>query len=60
VDSLSTKQVAEILGITTVRVFQLIQEGKLPAKKIGRDWFVKASDVEEAKNRPGAGRPKKK
>ncbi|MCA1625890.1 MAG: helix-turn-helix domain-containing protein [Acidobacteria bacterium] len=58
-DLLSTKEVAEMLGISTVRVFQLIQEGVLPAVKIGRDWFVKQEDVEAAKKRPGRGRPKK-
>lgn len=54
---LSTKQAAEILGVSSVRVFQLIQEGVLPATKIGRDWFIKEEDLEKAKSRPGRGRP---
>lgn len=56
----STKDVAQILGITTVRVNQLIQEGKLPAQKIGRDWFVREQDLASVQNRPGRGRPSSK
>ncbi len=56
---LSTKETAEVLGVSTVRIFQMIQEGILPAEKIGRDWFVKEVDAETAKNRPKRGRPKK-
>jgi len=59
VELLSTKEVAEVLKVSTVRVFQMIQEGSLPATKIGRDWFVKKEDVEAAKSRPGRGRPAK-
>jgi excisionase family DNA binding protein len=58
-DFLSIKEAAEKLGITTVRVLQLIQENSLPAQKIGRDWFIKKDDVESAKNRRGRGRPAK-
>lgn len=56
----STKDVAQILGVTTVRVNQLIQEGKLPAQKIGRDWFVREQDLALVQNRPGRGRPSSK
>lgn len=56
----STKDVAQILGVTTVRVNQLIQEGKLPAQKIGRDWFVREQDLVSVQNRPGRGRPSSK
>ncbi len=59
VDKISTIKAAEILGVTRVRVQQLIEEGKLPAEKIGRDWFMEVSDVEAIKNRPGRGRPSK-
>jgi excisionase family DNA binding protein len=58
-NSLSIKEAAGRLGVTTVRVLQLIQEGSLPAKKIGRDWFIEEKDVEAAQNRPKRGRPKK-
>jgi excisionase family DNA binding protein len=58
-DLLSIKDAAAKLQISNVRVFQLIQEGSLPAQKIGRDWFIQESDVEAAKNRRGRGRPAK-
>lgn len=55
-----TKEVAERLKISKVRVFQLIKDGSLPAQKIGRDWFVKESDlVTYSENRREAGRPPK-
>jgi excisionase family DNA binding protein len=56
---LSTKEVAELLEISTVRVFQLIQSGSLPAQKVGRDWFIAQKDAEAAKERPKRGRPVK-
>ena len=58
-DVLSIKEAAVELGVSTVRVLQLIQEDSLLAQKIGRDWFIKKDDVEAAKNRRGRGRPKK-
>jgi excisionase family DNA binding protein len=40
-DFLTTKQVAEKLGITPRRVQALIEVGKLPAQKFGRDYLIK-------------------
>ena len=37
---LTTKQVAEKLGITPRRVRALIESGRLKAKRIGRDWLI--------------------
>jgi excisionase family DNA binding protein len=58
-DKISTIEAAKILGVTRVRVQQLIEEKKLPAEKIGRDWFIEKADVEAIKTRPGRGRPSK-
>jgi excisionase family DNA binding protein len=44
-DLLSTQEAADILGVTSSRVRQLCAEGALPCQKLGRDWFVKRSDV---------------
>lgn len=58
---LTTKEAANILGVTYVRINQLITAGELPAEKYGRDYMVKIADVESLKNRPERrGRPKKK
>ncbi len=55
---LTVKQVATKLGVSVPRVHQLIQEGRLPAEKLGRDWIIETSDLEKLKLRP-TGRPKK-
>jgi excisionase family DNA binding protein len=41
----NTKQAAAALGITPRRVLALIQSGRLPAVKVGRDWIIKSSDL---------------
>lgn len=56
---LSVKQAAERLGVSVPRVHQLIQDGRLEAQKIGRDYIISgdalAGDILE---RP-TGRPAK-
>lgn len=53
---LTTKQVAEILGITPRRVQALITAGRLPATKFGRDYMIKEGDLKLVENRK-VGRP---
>ncbi len=55
---LTTKQVAERLGISIARVHQLINEGRLPAEKIGRDYLIKDDDLKLVEDRK-PGRPPK-
>lgn len=55
---LTTLQVAERLGVTAGRVRQMIVDGQLPAIKLGRDNFIKASDLKLVKDRK-VGRPPK-
>lgn len=55
---LTTQQAAERLGVTAGRIRQLIVEGRLPAVKLGRDNFIKASDLKLVENRQ-TGRPPK-
>ena len=55
---LTTSEVAERLGVTVGRIHQLIQEGRLPAEKKGRDYFIDSNDLKLVKNRK-PGRPKK-
>ena len=54
----STAAAAE-LGVSDSRIRQLIREGRLPAKKLGRDWVVEEKDLKRLKNRK-TGRPAKK
>jgi excisionase family DNA binding protein len=55
---LTTKEVAEKLGISVRQVQTLIQQDKIIATKKGRDWFVLESDLEFIKDRKKTGRPK--
>ena len=43
---LTSQEAAKYLGVIPRRVLQFIQEGRLPATKIGRPWFIKRSDLE--------------
>lgn len=55
----TTKEVAEILGISLRQVQTLIQKNRLPAEKRGRDYFIKDEDIDLVRVRPITGRPKK-
>ena len=57
-DFLTTKQVAERLGITPRRVQALIEVGRLPAQKFGRDYMINEKDLKLVKDRK-VGRPRK-
>jgi excisionase family DNA binding protein len=56
---LSTKQVAERLGVSVPRIRQMILAGQLPTQQIGRDHLIKESDLALVKTYGKAGRPKK-
>jgi excisionase family DNA binding protein len=43
---LSTAEVGKRLGVTRQRVLELITEGRLPARKVGRAYIVRAGDVD--------------
>lgn len=55
---LTTKEVAEKIGVSVGRVQQFIAEGRLPAIKIGQTNLVKESDLKLVQNRK-TGRPAK-
>ncbi|HVG20138.1 MAG TPA: helix-turn-helix domain-containing protein [Blastocatellia bacterium] len=55
---LTTKQVAERLGVTTKRIQAMIRDGRLPAEKFGRDYLIKESDLKLVEDRK-PGRPSK-
>jgi excisionase family DNA binding protein len=54
---LTTIQAARYLKINRVRIWQLVQEGILPERKMGRDLFFTQAELDAAKDRPGRGRP---
>ncbi len=43
---LTTTELAEVLGISRIAVFQKIQEGLIPAKQSGRNYLIAKKDVE--------------
>ena len=55
---LTTKQVAERLGVSIGRIHQLINEGRLPAEKVGRDYVIREEDLKLVEGRK-VGRPTK-
>ncbi|RCX18920.1 AlpA family transcriptional regulator [Anaerobacterium chartisolvens] len=42
---LTVSQVAEYLQLSEMTTYKLVQEGRIPAFKIGRHWRVKKSDL---------------
>jgi excisionase family DNA binding protein len=55
---LSTAEAAERMGMTTSGVRRLILTGRLPARKLGRDWIIQPADLRTVK-KSNAGRPRK-
>ena len=53
---ISTKDVARELGVSTCRVLQLIDTGRLKAEKLGRAWLILPRDLRAVRNRK-PGRP---
>ena len=57
---LSTLEAAKLLGVSSIRVRNLIYDGALPARKVGRSWVLREEDVmARLERRPGPGRPRK-
>ena len=43
---LTVSQVADYLQLSEMTTYKLVQDGKIPAFKIGRSWRVKKGDLE--------------
>jgi excisionase family DNA binding protein len=57
-EPLTVAEAAAILGIETSSVRHAIRSGRLAARKIGRDWWLRPEDVQAYKaNRRNSGRP---
>jgi excisionase family DNA binding protein len=44
---MTISQVAKYLQISEVTTYRLVQDGKIPAFKVGRGWRVKKEDLNE-------------
>jgi excisionase family DNA binding protein len=58
-DMLTTREVADRLGVSQARVRALIQSGRLPSQQFGRDHLINESDLKLVEDRK-PGRPPKK
>lgn len=53
---LSTKEAAERLNVSPIRVRQFIQEGRLAAQLVGRDYIIQEAEIqrlEKSDRKPG-------
>lgn len=57
VNSIGTTEASQRLGVTPNRVRALIKAGRLPAQKLGRDYFIDPNDLKLVRNRK-PGRPR--
>jgi excisionase family DNA binding protein len=57
-ETLTTQEAAERLGVTVRRVNDLITSGKLPAERFGRAHVIREADLKLVSDRP-PGRPPK-
>ncbi len=59
-EKLTTIEFADAVGLTDIRIRQMINRNELPAEKKGRDWLIDPKFVTAILNRPERrGRPKK-
>ena len=56
---LTTSEAAKRLHVTPIRVRQMIREGKITARQVGRDYVIEESSLESVKTYGKAGRPAK-
>jgi excisionase family DNA binding protein len=56
---LSTAEAAKSLGVSVRRIRQLIDEGKIEARQVGRDYVIEARALVGVKVYGKAGRPPK-
>lgn len=55
-DLLSVTQAAKVLGITRQRVHDLIKNGQIVARKLGRFYYIETIEIERYKDKP-TGKP---
>ena len=56
---LTTSEAAMRLGVSIRAVQKMIEHGRLTANKVGRDYLIRAEDLNHIKYKSNAGRPAK-
>lgn len=46
-DFISTAQLAHLLGVSRITIFNRIKQGKITALKVGRNFVIRKKDVSE-------------
>lgn len=44
---LTLEQIAEYLQMSTSSIYKMVQKGKIPAYKVGRQWRFKKKEIDE-------------
>ncbi|MDF2926081.1 MAG: superfamily protein [Paenibacillaceae bacterium] len=57
--SYTTEEIAKLLRVSKLTVYDLIKKGELPSYRVGKQMRVDASDLEAYKSRAKGGRPPK-
>jgi excisionase family DNA binding protein len=57
---ITTSEAAERLGVSTARVRKLVLDGRLPAKKFGRDLVISEAGLRSFERLKGGRPPKRK
>ncbi|MFH0853675.1 MAG: excisionase family DNA-binding protein [bacterium] len=47
---ISTTEAAKILGVSRIAVFDRIKKGKIPAKKVGRNFIIEKNQIVKGNN----------
>ena len=48
-ETVSTVEAARIVGISRIAIWYAIQDGRLKAERVGRDWRIERPEVERFK-----------
>lgn len=59
IEFFTTAQAADRLGLTVRAVQKMIEQGRLEAQKVGRDYLIRADALDNIKRASAAGRPPK-
>lgn len=47
---ISTTEAAKILGVSRITIFDRIKRGKIPAKKVGRNFIIEKNQIVRGKD----------